>query len=481
MPSAVSDAIEFIGDIEFSFEGLGAFVVRWADRVLGTIIGLNKAIVAAFQNITDPIILTFQSAFNALVPIINNFINNVVIDPINKVREFFKLGLIDPVTIDELTTKAEGSFRDAGTAIKDAFLEGFNANVIADTVETVMVRAKQIAEDRIASEAVPDPVPDPGLPDAKPTTTGTGTEPSSIKLTEDEIAVLEEKRAAVTDLIGAIDLVAGATNTLSNAQDVLKFAVQDGTISAQEQTDLLARLERELVGVGNATADFEDKVELLQSALNRGVISSKEMRDSVRDLKIELLDESTELGDGFTRFFLKAQRDAEDAAQLMEDALTDAFDVAGDALSDFVKTGKFQLSDLAGDLSEILIKFGLQTLTGAITGGFGGGGISPVSTEAALSDTGRFLDFAHGGQFNVDGSTGIPSTSPGEDRFVGLNLRKGERVTVDPVGGSQSGGSVSVTQVFPGISDVNALGRNRGQINQRAFRTGQIVAGRNRA
>ncbi len=114
--------------------------------------------------------------------------------------------------------------------------------------------------------------------------------------------------------------------------------------------------------------DYRRIIDALNGSLAKLALSEKERSDAMRNARIEFLNQQTDLASGVERTFLKMGRDSEDLATGIEDALTNAFRNAGDALAEFVETGKLDFASLIRSIQRDLIQLSIK---GAITGPLG--------------------------------------------------------------------------------------------------------------
>lgn len=135
----------------------------------------------------------------------------------------------------------------------------------------------------------------------------------------------------------------------------------EGTRVLQMQSDVID-------GILAPTEKYIDTLAALESAQVRAALSAEQLRVATRDNRIEFLNTQTTFEAGIERAFLKMAKDAEDNAGRIERAITGAFDKAGDALAEFVETGKFDFSSLIQSIQSDLIKLSIK---GAITGPLG--------------------------------------------------------------------------------------------------------------
>ena len=185
-----------------------------------------------------------------------------------------------------------------------------------------------------------------------------------------------------------------------------------------------------------------------------------------RDLRITYLDTATDVGAGFERGFLRAQRSLEDFASSSERLITDAFSSAQDVLVEFFQTGELNAQRFFAVLSENFLRLGTQQLfAGAfgeqglnIGGLFGEGGFDLGS----LFDFGSLLGFQRGVQNAPVDSLSVASIGGVDNRLVAFRARSDETVSVNRPGESGQ----RPIQIIQNIStpDVEGFRRSEGQI-----------------
>jgi lambda family phage tail tape measure protein len=200
--------------------------------------------------------------------------------------------------------------------------------------------------------------------------------------------------------------------------------------------------------------DFMLKLEAANNLYRSGRISADEYIKVTRDLRYELLQTATDWQSGLERAGLALQREFTDVASLIENSVVNAVSSMEDALVTFVRTGKFEFSDLVNSILDDLTRIAarqaitapLASALGGVLGGlFGGGGSSGVSMVGSVGS--GLPGFASGGDFRVGGAGGIDSqlvafrASPGEEVYI---RKPGER---DPASGG-GGGAVVVQPII---------------------------------
>jgi len=304
---------------------------------------------------------------------------------------------------------------------------------------------------------------------------------------------LKKAQQGLDSLLSRISPSAEATIKLADATKVLNKAREAGIDVLKKygltEAEVMKRVERDVIGVGNATTDFNEQQKLLRSALQRNIITLQEFKKNLRDLRINYLEGKTSLAAGAERTFLKLQKSVEDTAAGVEDALTSAFRSAEDAVVQFVQTGRFSIGNFLKDIEAQLLRlatrsvianigaslgFGQPTKGGLLNSIFGGGGgeligkaggflssLLPSAGPTALQLSGPF---ANGGAFTVGSSSSVASVPGIDNRLVAFRARDGERVSVTtPEGGGPNQRPISVHYTI-NTPDANSFRRSQGQI-----------------
>ena len=280
---------------------------------------------------------------------------------------------------------------------------------------------------------------------------------------------------------------ASATQQLTAAQEASNAASATQQLTAAQEASNAA-LERKTSILEELQAPmqrYEQDMRSLTDLAEEGAISQGQFADSVRDVKIAFLNEQTDFASGFERGILKMQKDLDDVASSVEDALTGAFKGAEDALVSFVTTGKGDFKDLANSIIEDIIRIAIQQnvikpLTsiigglgdslfggddGGILGGLFGGIGAATGGDAVVPGGGaNALGYATGGDFTVAGGGGVDS------QLVQFRASPGETVSVKRPGQSGGSGGGNVTFNLNGVTDAESFKRSESQIAARMQR-----------
>lgn len=193
---------------------------------------------------------------------------------------------------------------------------------------------------------------------------------STIELAIAQKALREELAGEAADLERSVSPFLSAQNELIDAQNTLNLARSYGAELTLSNAEILRRVERDILGVGNATAIYEEKQKLLNDAVGRGVISQEEFRlASIRN-RIEVLDDQRTVAAGVERAMLRIEEAYGNTAANVEQAFTTVFQNLEDKLVDFVETGKFEFQDLVDTIQREITRIFVREAIGEAGGIF---------------------------------------------------------------------------------------------------------------
>lgn len=241
--------------------------------------------------------------------------------------------------------------------------------------------------------------------------------------TEDPAEKIRERNEALKELIQSFEGEGEILQAQIAGQYELAEAHQT-VLDLRRQGVELTQAEKEvLVAATKQNAALRDRLRVIESLRQPQQELNKELvilnglltdpapgvnvdlvRRRIRDLQIAGLEASTDLGDGFTRAFLKIAAEAENLAAVGEAVVNTFADNATDALVEFARTGEFSFKEFASsvldDLTRILARLLVVQALSAAFGGFGGG-------AAAAAGAGG----ANFGGFRAEGGPVLPGHS----------------------------------------------------------------------
>lgn len=187
-------------------------------------------------------------------------------------------------------------------------------------------------------------------------------EKTRLELDKADKAAQAAKRA-LDGLLSSISPLLAAEIKLAKAQKIINDAIENGVkISGQAiDKDTLSvlvkrRLTREIVGVGNALIELEEKQLLANKAFDAGIISAQELAKRMRELKLEFLADDKSFTGGIERGLLKVGDMFRDLASITEEVMTDAFGGIEDGLISLIRTGNANLSEFVNGIADDITK-----------------------------------------------------------------------------------------------------------------------------
>lgn len=283
-----------------AFEALGAAAVN------GLLSVIDSAITGIVQGVGN--LLEFIGSAGELVGLSNPFAG---------LFDGFESGL-DRFRIEGAPAVGE-VFGQIGNVAANAFSEALNTDYVGTFVDTILARAREIAEARAANRAAG--ADDPGTGDA-PGLPGSGAA---------------------------------------------------GGAAAAEVADQVERMRDLLEDIRGPLVDYMADMQALDTLLASGAITAQEYADKWRDIRIAFLETQTTFAAGLERGFLKVQQDLNDMASDIEGVLTNAFKSAEDALTEFIQTGKLDFKGFVNSILEDLIRLSVrQTILRPLANALGG-------------------------------------------------------------------------------------------------------------
>lgn len=417
-------------------------VVGFAKTIVNTYIGLwvgaYKAIVAAWGLFGPAMKDLGVIAMNGLIEVVEMAVNGIVkavgdlLEFIGSAAELVGLdnpfaGLLDGDVIDLSGFKGTvtGAASDVAGIVRDEFASAFSTDYVGNLIGAVMDRAREIAVARAAQEAAGGLNP-AGTPGALPGTPGAG---------------------------------AGGGGGSSDVPDQMK-----------RMKDILQEIRGPL-------DDYMADTQALDTLLQAGAITVDEYNRKWRELRMTFLETQTDMRSGLELGLLQVQDSLGTWASNTADFISNTFNTIGDAINNFVTTGKFSFSDFArsiiGNLAQIvtnmlILKPIAESLMNLLGGGGGGGGFLS-SLIGGIFGGGGGLGFATGGGFTVGGGgSGVDS------QLVAFRATPGERVNVTRPGEENNNGG-GATQVTMNVytQDADSFKRSEGQISAKLARMAQ--------
>lgn len=418
---------EAINKLGFAFDDfddlLDTFLTNFGRGLvvlLATTNGVIQAMIALWENFPAALEEIAIKAVNAFIRVFEESLNN------SRVLKFFGFE-------DFKFERVRPNMEKGGSIMADAFAKGFNdtleATLLEASINRKIERATREAADRVKALAAAKP--SPTAPAAAKTDVAklTADEKTFARLLKDlrqegMLLRLNNRERSVREAL--LRFEEAITGELTKKQRDLITALAEENFSLAQQRMLLNEIRGPM-------ETYNNQIDALTALLNDGKISLEEFNNKFRDLRITLLETQTDVGSGFERGFLKAQRSMEDFASASERLITDAFQGAQDALVEFFETGKFEADDFFRQLASNFLKLGTQQLFSSAFGQGGGGGGGDFLGGITKS-IGGFLTGLFGFQGGVSGmpvsSLSVGRLSGVDNRLVAFRARSDEEVSV---------------------------------------------------
>lgn len=139
------------GQIDLSLAGFITLWARYMDRMIGTWIAMNKAVIAAWRTFPAALADIGIQAVNGLIKIVETGTNSLLAS-INKVLAALNLPEIVAVSMATYQNKAEGAAQNFGKAVGDAIKSGYEFSGVTDLVTGIMSEADERAAQRAKKE-----------------------------------------------------------------------------------------------------------------------------------------------------------------------------------------------------------------------------------------------------------------------------------------------------------------------------------------
>lgn len=405
----IADLAEAVfGEVEFSLEGVlvtAGFVV---DRFIGLWVGAYKAIVAAFENLPAAFRDIFTRALNGAVGLVEGGVNKIV-GAIDFLLEGAGLDTIGEVTLARAENTAAGAAAGLGSAVKDAFLEGFNASVLEDSIRADFDRADERARKRLAEEQRKQDE----LDAARRALSNSGTNNTSKDSSGSGGTTFDELMAQLRQQ--------GQLLQLNNQER----RIQEGLLDAQEELERKLTvaeadlLEKQL----RLNESFEDRSTLqyeILPALEREAellrlnSREREVQMALLGLEDQLLGKLTDSERLLLQQKLELNQELAEEARLLDRILgpMEALQFRQDTLNRLFEKGRISVEQYRTELEKLALlqAEGDNSLTGGLEAGLRrvaaqtedfGKGISDVVVGAFDEATNAVVQFAKTGEFNM--------------------------------------------------------------------------------
>ncbi len=463
-----------IGGIRSVLAKLFNFMVTTVDKIIGIFAGMTLAIKVAIET-------SFENLPATMVALLVKGLN-LVIKEFEKSANFIfsvmrKLGIdIADVTFGKFVIDGSKAAKDVIVEMDKAFQKGLNFKPVEKLVSLISTEAIKVAKLREAREKA------------------SAAREEENEVIRKAIELAKKQATAIQKLIDILNPFGKALREEKENIELLNLALKVGKISLEDYTFLMERLgERSAIAVRDALEElnphlerqrilleeirepaktYAETLEDINALLGQEAINEDQAARSRLNARIAFLDAQTTASAGAERFLLKFNREVEDFAGNTEKLLTDAFDSAGDALSEFLETGKVDFRSFVNDIAADLLRLGLRELLGSLSGASGNGAGIGGAVVGGVKALGQAFagSFNHGGSFTVGAGNSIGLGSGIDNRLTSIKTNDGERVTITPRGENLQGsisGAVTAIFNFPPGTDVEGFRRSESQISAR--------------
>ncbi len=185
----------------------------------------------------------------------------------------------------------------------------------------------------------------------------------------------------------------------------------------EEEADAISFMDGVLSKSQGPKDDLETSLAQIERAAKSGKYTFEEYAEARRRVQEEFMKATEE-----DTFIGKLNKEIKDMSTVVQEQAISAINRLGDAVANFVMTGKFQFADFASaviaDLTRVMAQQALLGLTKSAVGAFSGDGSTAVGV-------GQFLGYhATGGSYMIGGS-GAP-----DSQLISARVSPGERVDI---------------------------------------------------
>lgn len=424
-------------------------VKNYVNLQIGLWVGLVNSVIKAWNLFPAALADIGKLAINGLITVIEAGINGILaaiqglLDFIGQAavavgQENPFANLIGNVDLSEYRQELSGAASEVGQIFSEEFGRSLNTDYIGNAWSTVLERARQVAQERLASMTAD--LDAPGTPGNLPGSSDSG---GKKKTFADYVRDLTLENEVLRENI----TLTKENQKVAEIQRALKRALtEDEKLLIGElvkENEALKKMQSIYQDIKGPAYDYEVSLKALNELLRQGRINQDEFTRAVRDARIAFLETQTDMGSGAERGFLKILQSTSDYASQMENIVTSAFDGMADALADFVVDGEADFASLMRSIEKQIVKLLISQAFSSLFGSFGAGGTG----GGFLASLGKALfgglpGYATGGSFTVGGGAGGT-----DSQLVAFRATPGERVSVSTPGQDRAASTVSGTSV----------------------------------
>lgn len=144
-------AKEVFADIEFSIVGLLKVTAETIDSYLNLWLAGFNGTLAIFKNLPAALGEIFVNAFNVVIKVVENAINNRL-RRLNTLSSLLGFEAIPEVDLGKLENNYSGAGERLGDALSAGITEGLQANIVSGALDTIVERANKISTQREAAK-----------------------------------------------------------------------------------------------------------------------------------------------------------------------------------------------------------------------------------------------------------------------------------------------------------------------------------------
>lgn len=255
------------------FAGFLTIAATVIDAIAGLITGLGIAIARVFKGIPDLVKAAFNTAYNFVVDIVEDMINEII-GAFNKLRALFNEQPIELVKFDraDVDTQAMAKY---GANIADSIADGFDTQggYVQDKLTKLLQQAQAGAAARLGA-ANNNPLPAANLDTAGPPLP-TPVDPKKLLAAQN----------ALRSLLNTVDPAAGALLDFAKAQTTVNNAVKFGIIDQIDAAAILNEVRfhyRDMVDpIGAITRGIDQQNQVLKFNTDEQIVQQQVMTATI--------------------------------------------------------------------------------------------------------------------------------------------------------------------------------------------------------
>jgi tape measure domain-containing protein len=257
------------------------------NHTIGLFVGFGNAVKLIVKGVQDAIIDMVVSSLNKMIDVVEKTVNGLIILS-NVARSLRGEELLPLQNFKRLENPMAGSAQDLGEKVRQAFLDGYNADYVFSVIEEWTKRAKEASNARLA---------------AKGNKADLNTKPGGGASDAGDLGAKDKWAQKWRALVDSIDLVGAAEIRAAEGAAMLQQAEDKGIISHSRRIQLLELLTSKYAEAmqpyetmmsnlqkeaGYLTMDSEARASLLQlmekekALRTQGVILTAEQREELR-------------------------------------------------------------------------------------------------------------------------------------------------------------------------------------------------------